>query len=1550
MRGDGATLGGGARVRTEVVGYTIERELIRSPIGGVWTASASGGGAGASARPGGGKKAPGPGRFVVRTHVIDPLFGPGANGAVGAYARAAQFFASMSRQRRLAKAGAAQEGPVGAGGGHLAVVHTLEATSEGGAAVFDAYGMTAADLIGARVQPPAHVLYELVSGVVHGLTVIGAVDRGRAHGDLRPAHVLIDDRGGAGRWRVGLMGVAPGSVVDADGDAARLEDLRGLGRLIYEVVEHKPFRALGGYPVQSNSGWAALEPRARGWLALVNRLLDPDAKPGRIRLADVATEVAALEASAPKTGRNVYAATAAGLALVLIGGGAAAYLATREPPQVKAAFDEQKLALWCDAYRTWYGDFDPEAKADTVQALDAVVGLDPYLATSVRALVAAETDSKRIERLNPLKAGERASKAMQGKLVGEVDCEGPAVLAVLRDLAPEVVATDNQSGFGGEIEENVDLMSRLLAALEPANWAKRGEVEARAALWRGRGWEAAAARLELVSADVDPSDNSPAAKPFTGDLRAVIEAAERSAALEAKWSGPGGLEGRIAALAKAGEAAGAVPADPVLGGLASAVGRALSAVSGEGEAALAALDASFGTVDAALKAGEAFVADTASGWAAVDREALMERSAFLAGIAAGETPIEVATLAAWVAEAGRAEYRLPAKADDPRNGGEGSAWAGATTNLKNMRATLDELTTKYADAWAAKVADVGRDFASELSTLVAEADGLAGLRWTQRTRPEIESSVTALAERVSGLLVPLNRAANEVRVKWEELAPQIRAENTPASLDTLNAAWRSQRDVWLEQLEPAAGAAERERVESAQKLQQGTDDLRELLLAIAASLEGARPVIDRAPASLDAAALAAGIEVAARERREVAAGAALEAARSSDGYRASDAATAALGELVKREEAWSSGVAALLADVAEVDAMLARAGLPEEVDGGGVAFAARLERSLTNPLLVDVGGRALQAALGADGGLMAAARRVWALASEADAAALAAAAESSAETAAARRVAYQRLASRGGAGAAWPATAAELERDLAAWTAARQSASSLTDAGRADAVRAWYDAARLERWDRVASGVASGVAGGEGAALIERAMALREGYGITAETALSAAAAYNSALYDLARGIDTAGEDDVVRPALQAAVARLEPLAAAAGRGGEAWLARVRELSLPPRDPRPTIEPGKVGPGSVGWTVDPAPPDFSRLTYRRDGLAVTFVLINRDQARGLGFEWEKDCYLATEEVSIELFNAVIGPRLPEIAASGAWGGLKGRIDEVAARKRGSWNGPRTWDWSAAQQALVPGTRWIPDDPLWEAASPFAEGLRDPAEPTDYIGPQTAQSPVNGVSANAARAMAVAAGCRLPTAQEWQAAARVYESGTGTTWNLRDQSWRRQWDWSQVWLTEAKKVDPKLTSGLSSPSKSGIGYATDPALKNAASPGPLVPAEDDGAAHPFDDGSLWFEPVDRADRGTTLRHLLGNVAEMVQDVADGEPASYGVIGSSAMAHPNRRAEAEFRPAIGPPQGTFKREGNPEVGFRLAFSAVVRERVGSRLAKELGALPYVVAAAP
>lgn len=362
-------------------------------------------------------------------------------------------------------------------------------------------------------------------------------------------------------------------------------------------------------------------------------------------------------------------------------------------------------------------------------------------------------------------------------------------------------------------------------------------------------------------------------------------------------------------------------------------------------------------------------------------------------------------------------------------------------------------------------------------------------------------------------------------------------------------------------------------------------------------------------------------------------------------------------------------------------------------------------------------------------------------------------------------------------------------------------------------------------------------------------------------------------------------------------------------------------------DDKPKVDLTKLGPGAVGWTCTGAEPgsDGRQLTFSKGGPAIDFILVQPQTGEPF--------YLARTELSIEQFKEIADK-------TSGWDALK----ELMAPSPGTNSDadprasvPRAWvpDARAMIRPSVESknnqgrenlTDWFKWDANFLNEHPYAEIFRD--APDDKAnrrmkGPMqpTAQTPMQFVSAGGAVAISRLAGCRLPTTVEWQAAAALAPPSRP---NLRDETWKKQFTYNES------------TLGCSF-------YGPNPASPTVAP----------------DDGVLWFAPVVAGSPGQ-FANLIGNVAEFVVAVAEGEGAStpatvlkdtadilkrstpgLAVIGGSALS----RIENLDKPE---PVKDDEPQGWADVGVRLAFGAKGAGVVPPSLAKlvkgELATLNY------
>ncbi|MEM7622308.1 MAG: SUMF1/EgtB/PvdO family nonheme iron enzyme, partial [Planctomycetota bacterium] len=1352
---------------TQFPGYELDKELARGPLGGAWLACGAGQ----------------PGAVVIESCAVDAAYA----GPSGPYDHVARFFASKSRQRKLATATADASGHVSRGGGHVVAVHDLQATTSGGFAASDPLTFSAADLVALRASLPPFLLFRLVAGVVHTLRSIGDAEFGRPHGALTPRSIVIDDARGVERWRVGLRDPAPGDEVDAAGDAGRVADMRALGELIYRLVERKPFRRLGGYPiVDENGAWAALGPKGTGWLALANRLLNPDAIAGSVRLEDVSAEVDALRAKPKRTKELVYAGTAAGL-LVVAGGvvGGAILLQETGPT---APFNEDGFQAWAESYDAWYGgaaraasdlrsdDLDPESSY-------AGIAADPYLReaffeTIIRTL---DVDDAGILEVSSPTASLEAAGApnslrpdQTADLLNEIRTDFPELFMQIQD----------DTSLGGRVQLNLGLVGgrvverteeeiasdpdgrtsffdaeapgSLATALDAEAWADRALLLSGAELFEGRGWTTPAEELRRVEQQM--TLDGPGAiddRSELEEIEAVLAAATEVTEIEAFYAERAEIASAIEQQGEATESAGSTgpcggPRDPVLAAMQQMLDAELAAAAAQARVGTAtafepfpqlriAMDRTLSELDAI----RAFVGRAEGGWSSVDREYFDATSETLTRVRASGSVPTLEDAASWLAEASSGDFDLPDASLDPRRSDPRFA-AVRDVQLAFAQDKVDLWNAQYRDAFEEQRVDVeaslGTSIPEEISQLRSWFADVAGRCWKRSTRAEIEENTALLIDRSEAFRATMQRLANNIEVKYDELVPALRAERVvvgAGEIDAIDAYWNERRDALLADSNPQGEDAERE---EAARLLKVTNELRDRLVEIGTAITAVtfRP-FEAAPSGFTAAPLASLLA----EQREQAADAV-----------ARDAVT--LGDAIEDLQVWTGETHIAVGALAAAERIADAGYLPSEAGGGGDRWPTI--ESVTDAVTAyrSAAPRSRDARVDeAFGPMWQRIERLLALQSENDPAALAAAAApGSADAIESKRAAYARLTDLD---TAWPGNPADLATDIEARQGVEAAAGGIEPAGRRDAVIADLTQAAQNRWR-------SAMASAKDSAAV-RAVLARLGDSRLSAGDLRGIDRWNARLFEIDRGIDTGNRDDqAVQSAIGSLLPSLEEALAGVPAGDRPSDARsfirgleeLRDRRLSSAD---EFNPQAVGPGQSGWTFSGKGDEFSYLDYRSPaGTTVRFIRTTVDPTRP-----DDALFLASTEVSVGLFIEVLGPTPPGVEPDGD-----------------SWAGPRAWSWSADRGFAV-GQRWLMNNAQWEndpPAPPYPPAINGTIEPP------TAAHPMTDVSFSVVRAFAERMGCELPTAAQWEAAYRQHASGVpAQQWNLRDATWAQQYAWT-----------------------------------------------------------------------------------------------------------------------------------------------------------------------
>jgi hypothetical protein len=493
--------------------------------------------------------------------------------------------------------------------------------------------------------------------------------------------------------------------------------------------------------------------------------------------------------------------------------------------------------------------------------------------------------------------------------------------------------------------------------------------------------------------------------------------------------------------------------------------------------------------------------------------------------------------------------------------------------------------------------------------------------------------------------------------------------------------------------------------------------------------------------------------------------------------------------------------------------------------------------------------------------------------------------------------------------AGWSRSAADVSRDTLPDDVATADAllkaaqASVPDKARVDSIKSRLEADVLARWKALLDG-------GRSDADVAAALALRDKVASVEPTRLPPRARFNLALADLRRAVAAAkgdAADKSVAPAaqeLKRAAANLDPADPPRVPQVATVLTEVERLGRATPTDVTVLGPAAAAGGKVAWSPF-VEPDGQKVTYRAllttdAGKEDVTLVFRRVKPTAAG----PASWVCTTETSMGLFADLI-------TAAGRWNDVRaGRLLTEYEPDRGGGGdprkGPRVWEWP--RYARAPGItwtrQWLSPDYVPAGADHYPPPIVGDYNynPTQIGSPATQErapelnpsrrQPMQYVSAKAAMLAASLAGCRLPTAAEWQAANASTERAIGV--NCRDATWRLELDHMR---RPTFKGQCRPDAGMFTPA--GEQISDD------------VARRDDGAA--FNDHILWFREVPPAP--SVFVDLVGNVGEFVTD-ADGKVC---VIGGSALAPPKRPVDRPF-----PLTTEQLAAGFSDVGFRLAFS--------------------------
>lgn len=823
-------------------------------------------------------------------------------------------------------------------------------------------------------------------------------------------------------------------------------------------------------------------------------------------------------------------------------------------------------------------------------------------------------------------------------------------------------------------------------------------------------------------------------------------------------------------------------------------------------------------------------------WPRVDPEALQEGAAEVYQRASGEGATPE-LFYDWLAAAGRDIHRLP-DTPDPREG-----WQAAE-RIASLSTQLDDLVQRHADAADELVAGT----VGELDQASALAEAVGQKPWRRATAAEIAADV----ERVDAILLGIDRRLGDAGLRLSrDHAEFIEALRETASVsqtgsEAIDQAWTAWRDDLLSTFP---------RPEDRLRLAENADAARDLLGRIEREaidvFSGFQPPHSGGGIREDS------VRRLLNDRRErlIRSGVELASWDAESGHSAS--MDRRWADRVGQERDRVGAIRRHLEDAAEIERLLeSGASLNSSLDDGRSISEVRRAwdadevatdlRPAMEPLLQTLD-------------------RIDRIAAMTDPAELVPVV-SEGRGLSVPLAAWRRLAEVRG----WPGPA-----DLAAEIRAQDRLGSLAREIEAPAERqrvlAELEAGAAARW-RAAMEKADTPAG------VREAIARRAALGGRVED-LPFAPRFNASVQILQARLDEASDDEAALGALgefvetiggQDAIERLDP-------DDRAWLQSVIDLASG-EEVGPSIDFGALGPGRAGWSYE-ADVESGRVNYTHpDGQTrLSFVGVSLNGTT---------VFVGMHEISVEVFARTVGDVESQAALRDLWPAL---ADAMAGGVSDRWRGPRSWAWDP-QQGVVPNSRWL----SWDEAT-------GPAYPQGLVPPRpTPDSPMQMVSFEAATAMAEAAGCRLPTTEEWRRALEAHESTSatdadgGAAWNLR----------GRVWSSQLQHALDRDGQGLSAPWPDAGAFV----------PRGVAEGRNAGPETGHDDGVLWFEPVGAA-RGTTLRHMVGNVAEWV--VSPETRTGQAIIGGSALSDRSLPVDEPFSP---PP---VRQQSFSDVGFRLAF---------------------------
>ncbi|MDX2116664.1 MAG: hypothetical protein SFY96_00600 [Planctomycetota bacterium] len=320
--------------------YETVREISQHPLGAVWLAHAVGSVTAAADR------------YVIKTAESSWQLGDPEREAIEVQA----FLDVGAEQKRLFELGAKR------------LVRVHEAARQGDIAyiVLDYHPRSVQRFILGKVRLETRALRAIAEGVLDGLVQLRELGGGRAHGDLKASNVLLSGDPAD-------QSVMPDQVFLADilgpravKPADAVQDIRELGKILYQLITHKPARDSAAWSATMGEEWQRLGPDGIWWFDFCSRLADAGVGKPVPTLDAIRDELSAYKPRAAGGKNKTVGIAAAALLVVLAGGSFVAYktLGGKTGPGGTRIIDEVadwEFPGWLDALTS-----DPKFVADAI--------------------------------------------------------------------------------------------------------------------------------------------------------------------------------------------------------------------------------------------------------------------------------------------------------------------------------------------------------------------------------------------------------------------------------------------------------------------------------------------------------------------------------------------------------------------------------------------------------------------------------------------------------------------------------------------------------------------------------------------------------------------------------------------------------------------------------------------------------------------------------------------------------------------------------------------------------------------------------------------------------------------------------------------------------------------------------------------------------------------------------------------------------------------------------------------------------------------------------